>query len=82
MPRCRKCHSQWATYFRCPHCETKFPCPAQLFLVSLALPLLLAAVIYVLSSLVQKVENWQAVKSSQPVVEKTLTVEIDKSSVE
>jgi sensor domain CHASE-containing protein len=53
----------------------------QLFLVSLALPLLLAAVIYVLSSLVHKVEDWQAVKNSEPVVEKALTIEIDKSSV-
>ena len=82
MPRCGKCHSQWATFFRCPHCETKFPCPLQLLLVTLAIPVAIIAAIYVLSSFTHKVEDWQAVKKSQPVVEKALTVEIDNSAVE
>ena len=82
MPRCGKCHSQWATLFRCPHCEAKFPCPIQLLLVSLAIPVAIVAAIYVLSSFTHKVEDWEAVKKSQPAEEKALTVEIDKSAVE
>lgn len=82
MPRCEKCHSQWATLFRCPHCEARFPCPLQLLLVSLTVPVIVIAAIYVLSSFTHKVEDWKAVKRSQPVIEKPLTVEIDKSSVE
>ena len=82
MPRCVKCHSQWATFFRCPHCEAKFPCPLQLLLVSLAIPAALIAAIYVLSSFTHKVEDWQAVKKTDPVVERSLSVEIDKSGVE
>jgi len=82
MPRCGKCHSQWATLFRCPHCEAKFPCPLQLLLVSLAVFAIVLAVAYVLSSFTHKVEDWQAVKKNAPVVEKSLSVEIDKSGVE
>ncbi len=82
MPRCEKCHSQWATLLRCPHCEAKFPCPLQLLLVSLAVPAVIITAIYVLSSFTHKVEHWEAVKKNQPVVEKALTVEIDKSAVE
>jgi hypothetical protein len=82
MPRCKKCHSQWASLFRCPHCETKFPCPLQLFLVSLALPLIVAVAIYVLSSFSHKVEDWRALENQQPPADKSLTVEIDRSSVE
>jgi sensor domain CHASE-containing protein len=51
-------------------------------LVTLAIPVAIIAAIYVLSSFTHKVEDWQAVKKSQPVVEKALTVEIDKSAVE
>ena len=82
MPRCGKCHSQWATFFRCPHCEATFPCPFQLFLVSLAIPAAIAAAIYLLSSFTQRVEHWQAVNKAEPVVDRSLTVEIDKSGVE
>lgn len=82
MPRCEKCHSQWATYFRCPHCEQKFPCPLQLLLVSIALPLAVIAGIYLLLSFRDKVEDWRAVEKSQPAEEKGLTVKIDKSNVE
>ena len=82
MPRCGKCHSQWATYFSCPHCEAKFPCPLQLLLVSLAIPAAIAAAIYVLSSFFHRVEYWQAVNKAEPIVERSLTVEIDKSGVE
>jgi sensor domain CHASE-containing protein len=51
-------------------------------LVTLAIPATIIAAIYVLSSFTHKVEDWQAVKKNQPVVEKALTVEIDKSAVE
>jgi hypothetical protein len=53
-----------------------------LSLVSVAVFAIALAAAYVLSSFTHKVEDWQAVKRSQPVVEKPLTVEIDKSSVE
>ena len=82
MPRCGKCYSQWATLFRCPHCEARFPCPLQLLLVSLAIPAAIIAAIYMLSSFIHKVEDWQVVKKADPVVEKSLSVEIDKSGVE
>ena len=82
MPRCGKCHSQWATFFRCPHCEAKFPCPFQLLLVSFAIPAAIAAAIYLLSSFTQRVEHWQTVNTAGTIVDKTLTVDIDKSSVE
>jgi hypothetical protein len=82
MPRCEKCHSQWATFLRCPHCDRKFPCPLQLFAVSGALALAVIAGIYLLFSFADKVEDWFAVEKSQPVTEKSLTVEIDKSTVE
>jgi sensor domain CHASE-containing protein len=51
-------------------------------LVTLAIPVAIIAAIYVLSSFTHKIEDWQAVKKNQPVVEKALTVEIDKSAVE
>ena len=82
MPRCGKCHSQWASFFRCPHCEAKSPAPAQLLLVSAALPLAAIALIYVLFSFTRKFEAWRALENNQPVMEKTLTVEIDKSAVQ
>ena len=82
MPRCGKCHSQWATLFRCPHCEVRFPCPLQLLLVSLAIPAAIVATIYVLSSFTHKVEDWRAVKNTDPVVEKSLRVRVDKSGLE
>jgi hypothetical protein len=61
MPRCRKCHSQWATYFRCPHCETKFPCPLQLVLVSVALPAVIILTVMLFFSFRQKISDWQEV---------------------
>jgi len=83
MPRCERCHSQWATFFRCPHCEAKFPCMKQFSLVSAAVFAIVLAIAYVLSSFTHKVENWQAVKKTDPVVEQSsLSVEIDKSGVE
>lgn len=51
-------------------------------MVSLAIPVAIIAVIYLLSSLTHKVEDWQTLKKQQPKVEKSLTVEIDKSGVE
>jgi hypothetical protein len=51
-------------------------------LVSLAIPAAIIAAIYVLSSFIHKVEDWQVVKKADPVVEKSLSVEIDKSGVE
>ena len=82
MPRCEKCHSQWATFLRCPHCEARFPCMKLLSLVSVAVFAIALAAAYVLSSFTHKVEDWQAVKKTDPVVEKSLSVEIDKSGVE
>ena len=82
MPRCGKCHSQWATYFRCPHCERRFPCPLQLFLLSLALPVVAAGGIYLLFAFSDKFKDWRASHHEQPVAKPGLTVEIDRSSVE
>lgn len=82
MPRCRKCHSQWATLFRCPHCESRFPCPLHLLLVSLALPALIVAVIYLVSAFGHKLQDWRATHKEEPREEPGLTVEIDKSAVE
>ncbi|MBJ7260195.1 MAG: hypothetical protein JHD33_11710 [Chthoniobacterales bacterium] len=82
MPRCAKCHSQWATLFRCPHCDQNFPCPLQLFAVSAAAVLIVIIGIYLLFSFAHKIKDWRAVEKSQPVKEKSLTVEIDKSGVE
>ena len=82
MPRCEKCHSQWANFFRCPHCEAKFPCMKQLSLISIAVFAVIVAAFYVLSSFTHKVEDWNTLKKNEPVVEKPLTVEIDKSGVE
>ena len=56
--------------------------PIQLLLVSFAIPAVIVAAVYVLYSFTHKVEDWQAVKKNQPVVEQALTVEIDKSAVE
>ena len=82
MPRCEKCHSQWANFFRCPHCEARFPCMKLLSLVSVAVFATVLAVAYFLSSFTHKVEDWQAVKKNETVVVKPVTVEIDKSGVE
>lgn len=82
MPRCNKCHSQWATFLRCPHCEKKFPCPLQLFVVSTALALAVIIGLYLLFSFAHKIKDWRTVAKRQPVAEKHLTVEIDKSAVE
>ena len=82
MPRCEQCHSQWATYFRCPHCERTFPCPKRLSLISVSVFAIVLIVVYVLSTFSDKFEDWQAVKKKEPVVEKSLTVEIDKSGVQ
>ena len=82
MPRCKKCHSQWATLFRCPHCERRFPCPLQLLLVSVALPVLLVAGIYLLSAFGDKFKEWRTTHKEEPVAKPGLTVEIDRSSVE
>ena len=82
MPRCGKCHSQWATFFRCPHCERRFPCPLQLFLLCLALPVVVAGGIYLLSAFTDKFKDWRASHHEQPVAKPGLTVEIDRSSVE
>lgn len=51
-------------------------------LVSAAVFAVVLALAYVLSSFTHKVEDWTALKKNQPVVEKKLTVEIDKSGVE
>ncbi|MFM8459716.1 MAG: hypothetical protein ACKOB0_12410 [Chthoniobacterales bacterium] len=51
-------------------------------LVSLAVFAIVIAAAYVLSSFTHKVEDWQAVKKTDPVVQQTLSVEIDKSGVE
>jgi hypothetical protein len=51
-------------------------------LVSLAIPAAIIAAIYLLSSFTHKVERWRSVKTTDPVVEKSLSVEIDKSGVE
>lgn len=82
MPRCERCHSQWATFFRCPHCEAKFPCPRRLALVSIAVFAIVLFVAYMLSSFTEKVEDWEAVQKKEPVVEQSVTVEIDKSGVQ
>jgi len=82
MPRCKHCHSQWATLFRCPHCERRFPCPLQLLLVSVALPVLLVAGIYLLSAFGDKFKEWRTTHKEEPVAKPGVTVEIDKSSVE
>ena len=82
MPRCKQCHSQWATLFRCPHCERRFPCPLQLFLAILALPVVVAGGIYLLSAFTDKFKDWRASIQEEPVAKPGLTVEIDRSSVE
>jgi hypothetical protein len=82
MPRCEKCHSQWANIFRCPHCERKFPCPNFVFIWSFSVLAAVVLLIAIVSSFQHKVEDWQAVEKEQPVKEKGLTVEIDKSTVE
>jgi hypothetical protein len=51
-------------------------------LVSLAIPPAIVAAIYVLSSFTHKVEDWRAVKNTDPVVEKSLRVRVDKSGLE
>jgi sensor domain CHASE-containing protein len=51
-------------------------------LVSLAIPAAIIAAIYLLSSFTHRFEDWQAVKKTDPVVETSLSVEIDKSDVE
>jgi len=82
MPRCGKCHSQWATFFRCPHCESRFPCPLQFLLVSVALPLFLAAGLYLLYGFGSAFKDWRVFYPQEPAAKPGLTVEIDKSSVE
>lgn len=82
MPRCGKCHSQWATLFRCPHCEAKFPCPLRLLLTSLAVPAAIAAAICLLFSFTQRIGRWQSVNKAGAATDHPLTVEIDKSGVE
>lgn len=82
MPRCEKCHSQWANFFRCPHCEAKFPCPLQLLLVSLALPVIVVASIYLLFEFGDLFRDWRAKHKDEPRAEPGVTVEIDKSAVE
>jgi len=54
----------------------------QLSLISFAVLAILIAAFYVLSSFTHKVEDWNTLKKNQPVTEKALTVEIDKSGVE
>gem|GEM_PF-4173509 len=81
MPRCEKCHSQWASVFRCPHCERKFPCPNFVFLWSLAAlaGCLLLFAVYRLTN--ETMDGWQTYREDQPVAEEGLKVEIDRSSI-
>jgi hypothetical protein len=50
----------------------------QFFLVSVTLPLVVIAGLYLLFSFSHKIQDWRAVQKRQPAEEKTLTVEIDK----
>ena len=54
----------------------------QLSLISIAVFAVIVAAFYVLSSFTHKVEDWNTLKKNEPVVEKPLTVEIDKSNVQ
>jgi hypothetical protein len=53
-----------------------------LSLVSVAVFAIALAAAYVLSSFTHKVEDWRAVKNTDPVVEKSLRVRVDKSGLE
>jgi len=51
-------------------------------MISVALPVLLVAGIYLLSAFSDKFKDWRASLQEEPVAEPGLTVEIDRSSVE